>query len=118
MDYIGEILSESELYMINIQINDVAQCGGETGQDIIINVGACQGEYLPTGLFIVYLAKLLNPLPKYIKKQDNNVVMRFELDWLINKDKHGMEVEPKHSDDKNFICIQNPRINQTYTCYS
>ena len=80
------------------------QCGGETDQDIIINVGACQGEYLPTGLFIVYLAKLLNPLPKYIEKQDNNVVMRFELDWLINKDKHGMEVEPKHSDDKNFIC--------------
>ena len=89
MDYIGEILSESELYMMNIQINDVAQCGGETGQDIIINVGVCQGEYLPTGLFMVYLAKLLNPLPKYIEKQDNNVVMWFELDWLINKEWSG-----------------------------
>ena len=114
MDYIGEILNENELYMMNIQINDVAQCGDETGQDIMINVGACQREYLPTGLFIVYLAKLLNPLSKCIEKQDNNN----ELDWLINKDKHGMDMEPKYSNDKNFKYNQNPRINQTYTCYS
>ena len=55
-DYIGEILNERELYMMNILINDVVQCGNETGKDIIMNVGICQGDYLPAVLLIVYLA--------------------------------------------------------------
>ena len=34
------------------------------------------------------------------------------LDWLINKDKHRMEVEPQYSDDINFIRNWYPKINQ------
>ena len=56
-------------YLMNILIND------ETGNDIITNVGACQGDCLSAVFFILYLAKLLKPLAKYIEKQHDGAIM-------------------------------------------
>lgn len=45
-------------------------------------------------------------------KQDNDTVLWCELDCLINKDKQGIELDPKYSDSISFVCSWYPKINQ------
>ena len=47
MSYLSEILTQSEVYMMIILINDViinVVMGNEIGIDILTNIGSCQGD--------------------------------------------------------------------------
>ena len=67
MRYLREFLTESELYMMNLLINDVVLnvfVGGESGKNIFTNIGSCQGDCLSAFFFILYLAKAIKPFPQ------------------------------------------------------
>ena len=54
--------------------------------------------------FFLYLAKLRKLLLKYIETQENGAVMWSEKDWLISIDKDVNKLDPKNSDEMDFIC--------------
>ena len=67
--HLEEALIESEMYMMNILINNLiidVQYGMERGTDILTNTGACQCNCLSAAFFIVYLDKTIKPLFPYI----------------------------------------------------
>ena len=115
MGYLREILTESERYMMHLLINDVVLnvfVGGESGKNVFTNIGSCQGDCLSAFFFILYLAKAIKPLPTMIEREDYNRPLWSELDWLINRDTHNVEIDPKYSDDINFVRSWYPKINQ------
>ena len=69
MNILKGILTDSELHLMHILINDITlnvRIGKAVGEDIHTNVGICQGDCLSALLFILYLAKAMTPLPKHI----------------------------------------------------
>ena len=83
--YLSEILTESEMYIMNLLINDViinVHFGEEKGEIIFTNIGSCQGDCLSAIFFIIYLAKSIKPLPPAIGKQDYIKSIWSELDWI------------------------------------
>ena len=115
MSYLREILTESEVYMMNILINDIVLnvfVGQESGDKIFTNVGSCQGDCLSAFFFILYLAKAIKPIPKIINREDYDRPLWSELDWLVNRDSNNVEIDPKYSDDINFVRSWYPKINQ------
>ena len=45
----------------------------------------------------------IKQLPKMTDEKENNKFMWSDLDQLMHKDLHGMEIDPEHSDYINFI---------------
>ena len=101
MNILEGILTKCELHMMSLLINDVVlniRIGKETGTDILTEIGICQGDCLSALLFILYLAYALKPLPT--------------LDWSIDKDTHGIEIDPKYADDISYIRSDESKVNQ------
>ena len=101
--------------MMNLLLNDVVinvQLGDEKGNDIETNTGAPQGDCLSAFFFILYLAKAIKPVPKSIEQQDYDQHLWSALDWMIDRDINKIEIDPKYSDDINFIRSSYPKINQ------
>ena len=91
MSYLREILTESELYIMNLLINDVVLnvvVGKEVGEEILTNIGSCQGDCLSAFFFILYLARAIKPIPKMIAREDYDRPLWSALDWVLNRDKN------------------------------
>ena len=54
----------------------------------------------------------IKTLSSYIDRIDSNKVSWSELAWMISRDTHCIEIDPKSSDDINFIRSWYPKINQ------
>ena len=67
------ILSDCELHMMHVLMNDVilnVRLGDKTGSNINTSVGICQGDCLSALLFIIYLASAIKPLPPHFQQVD------------------------------------------------
>ena len=70
------------------------------GKDILTNIGIAQGDCLSAILFILYLALSLKDLSTETTREDHtHRILWSELDWLINKDVQGVEVDAQYADD-------------------
>ena len=115
MTILKSVLSDCELHMMHTLINDVnlnVRLGNNVGKNITTSVGICQGDCLPALLFILYLASSIKPLPPQIQQVDCNRSLWSALDWLVDKDKHKVEVDPKYADDITFVRPDESKINQ------
>ena len=115
MNILKDLLTESELFMMHILINDVilnVRVGSKIGRDILTAIGICQGDCLSALLFILYLAYAIKPIPQHTAREDHREVMWSALDWLIRKDEHDVEIDPKYADDITFIRSVEHRLNQ------
>lgn len=115
MEYLREVLNNDEMYMLHLLINDVrinVEMGEERSEDIVTNIGSCQGDCLSAIFFIIYLAKSIKPLPQFIDRQDYERPLWSDLDWLIDRDLNKIEIDPKYSDDINFIRSDYSKIKQ------
>ena len=115
MNILKELLTESELFMMHVLINDVilnVRIGSKIGRDILTAIGICQGDCLSALLFILYLAYAIKPIPQQTAREDHREVMWSALDWLIRKDEHDVEIDPKYADDITFIRSAEHRLNQ------
>ena len=75
--------------------------------------GITQGDCLSALLFIFYLAKTIKQLPDRTEEQDNkHRILWSALDWVIDKDVHKVDINPKYSDDISFIRSDQARISQ------
>ena len=111
--YLSEILNVRETYILHLLLNDVViNVGNETGDNIKTNVGSCQGDCLSPIFFIFYLAKSIKPLQTSTERQNYNKPVWSELDWHIDHDNNHVNIDPKYSDDINFIRTYYPKINQ------
>lgn len=117
LDYLKEILTPCELHMMYILIHDVklnVRLGKTTGDEMPTNIGITQGDCLSALLFIFYLAKTIKEkLPKHTIEEDNQYKIRWSaLDWIIDKDIHKININPKYADDISFIRSDKSKINQ------
>ena len=113
LNQLKEILTNDEMRMMDLLISDVlinVRVGSELGEDIHTNIGVCQGDCLSAILFIVYLSKAIKPFPKYTSREDHQKSLWSDLDWLIDKDQHKVEIDPKYADDINFIRTDRSKI--------
>ena len=100
MSILESILSDCELYMMHILINDVilnVRLGDKTGSNINTFIGICQGDCLSALLFIIYLASAIKPLPPHFQKVHCKRPLWSALDWLVDKDKHKVKVDPEYA---------------------
>ena len=116
MEQLGDILDENEMRMMYLLINGVklnVRIGKQLGEWIKTNIGVCQGDCLSALLFIFFLAHILKPFPKGTNKEDH-VLETFwsDLDWVINRDKIKLELDPKYADDVTFIRSHMSEINK------
>ena len=82
------------------------------GKDILTAIEICQVDCLSTLLFILYLAFAIRPIPKYTERTDHREITWSALDWLIRKDEHDVEIDPKYADDIRFIRSVGHKLNQ------
>ena len=109
------ILTHGELHMIYLLITDVilnVKIRSKIGKDILNAIGICQGDCLSALLFIIYLAYARKPLPPYAERSDHSETMGSALDWVIDKDKHKIEIDPKYADDITYTRSLATKINQ------
>ena len=108
-------MSPSEMRLLNILISDVklkVRVGSQFGEDMKTNVGVVQGDCLSAVLFIFYLAKSVKPLPPVTAREDHEgEALWSALDWLVKKDVHNIEIDPKYSDDMSFIRSTLSKLN-------
>ena len=115
MEILKNILTPSELYMMFLLVNDVilnVKLGSNTGADIGTAIGICQGDYLSALLFILYLAYAIKPIPDERLPEDYRKPLWSALDWIVNRDKANIEIDPKYADDITFIRSEEVKINQ------
>ena len=68
MQQLQEILTDGEMFILNLLINDVVlnvRLGNKIGKDIKTEVGICQGDCLSALLLIFYLAHAIKELPTH-----------------------------------------------------
>ena len=110
-----EILNEVEMRLMYLLITDVVlnvRLGTKTGEEIQTNIGVAQGDCLSALLFIFYLAHIMSPITHNPTKEDhNNENFWSDLDWMIDRDTHNVEIDPKYADDVNFIRTHQSKIN-------
>ena len=115
MEILSKILTESELHMMHILINDViinVKISNHTGSNIHTKIGICQGDCLSALLFILYLSNAIKPIPSQIEAIDYQKPMWSALDWIIDKDQHKICIDPKYADDISFLRSDESKINQ------
>ena len=115
MEILKNILTPSELHMIYLVINDVilnVKIGDKVGADILTAIGICQGDCLSALLFMLYLAHAIKPIPKDRYPDDYHQTLWSALDWIVDRDKLQIEIDPKYADDTTFICSEEAKINQ------
>ena len=108
-------LTESELHMMHILINDViinVKISNHTGSNIHTKIGIYQGDCLSALLFILYLSNAIKPIPSQIEAIDYQKPMWSALDWIIDKDQHKICIDPKYADDISFLRSDESKINQ------
>ena len=72
----------------------------------------CAGS-LSALLYIYFLAHILKPIHQETVREDHtNEVFWSELDWVINRDKINLELDPKYADDVTFIRPHISKINK------
>ena len=99
-------LASNEMYLVSILINNVilkVHYGPEEGEYIHKNIGTHQDDCHLATLLIVYLEKFIKPLHMMTDNEDYNKVMCSDLDWLVNGDLNGIEIDPKYTDAINLI---------------
>ena len=115
METLKNILTPSELRMMYLLINDVilnVKIGDKVGADILTAIGICQGDCLSALLFMLYLAHAIKPIPKDRNPDDYHQTLWSALDWIVDRDKLQIEIDPKYADDIIFICSEEAKINQ------
>ena len=115
MEILKNILTPSELHMIYLVINDVilnVKIGDKVGADILTAIGICQNDCLSALLFILYLAHAIKPILKDRYPDDYHQTLCSALDWIVDRDKLQIEIDPKYADDITFICSEKAKINQ------
>ena len=60
----------------------------------------------------IKLGHALKQIPKAIERQDYTKPMWSALDWLIDRDIHHVEIDPKYADDISFLRSEESKINQ------
>ena len=103
------------LYIMSILIDNVVlkeQFDKKEEEEIQTNVGTFQGDSHSAIHFIVYFVKFIKPLPKRIDKEDYNKVTWSDIDWLVNRDFHGIEINLEYPDNTNFIFNWYPKAKQ------
>ena len=80
--------------------------GDKVGADILTAIGICQGNCLSALLFILYLAHAIKPIPKDRYPDDYHQTLWSTLDWIEDRDKLQIEIDPKYADDITFICSE------------
>ena len=119
MQYLSEFLTKSEMFMLNLLINDIilnVKIGNITGEDIPTEIGICQGDCLSALLFIFYLARAIKPLPMLPVREDYQKPLWSALDWVIPRDKHNVEIDPKYADDISYLRTEERKRNQIERC--
>ena len=114
MEILKNILTPSEYHMMFLLVNDVilkVKLGCNTGADIKTAIRICQGDCLSALLFILYLAYAIKQIPDERLPQDHQKHLWSALDWVINRDKVNIEIDPKYADDITFIRYEETKIN-------
>lgn len=96
-------------------INDIVlnvKIGNKKGPKIHTNFGICQGNYLSSPLFILYLSHAVKPLPSQIGAIDYGNSLWFILEQMINRDENKINIDPKYTDDISFLKSDESKINQ------
>jgi len=119
-----EILSEDELHLMHILINDVEifiRVGQEMSEESIkTTIGICQGDCLSAVLFIYYLAKSLSK-PKdvihndhnYSKPEEEYVLPRSLQDHeYTNYKPDFFKIAPKYADDITWVSTSNEYVEE------
>ena len=115
MKILETILTPCELFMMHILINDVVlnvRIGDKFGPDIHTSIGICQGDCLSALLFILFLAHAVKPIPNAIKEEDYTKHLWSTLDWIIDRDTHKIQIDPKYADDISFLRSDESKIKQ------
>ena len=86
--------------------------GDKVGADILTAIGICQGDCLSALLFMLYLAHAIKPIPKDRNPDDYHQTLWSALDWIVDRDKLQIEIDPKYADDITFIRSEEAKINQ------
>ena len=95
--------------MMYLHINDVilnVKKGDKVGTDILTAIG------LSALLFILYLVHSIKPIPKDRNPDDYHQTLWSALDWIVDRDKLQIEIDPKYADDITFIRSEEAKINQ------
>ena len=109
-------LEPNEMRMMYLLVKDVklkVRIGKLTGDRISTTIGVCQGDCLSALLFIFYLAHIIKPFPEHTSREDHYKDLNFwsDLDWLVEKDRHKIQIDPKYADDVTFIRSHISKIN-------
>ena len=116
MEQLEQILEEHEMRMMYLLVNGVnlkVRIDGKLCEWIKTNIGVAQGDCLSALLFIYFLAHILKPIHQETVREDHtNEVFWSELDWVINRDKINLELDPKYADDVTFIRSHIGKINK------
>ena len=115
MEILKNILTPSELHLVYLLKNDVilnVKIGDKVGADILTAIGICQGDCLSALLFILYLAYAIKPITKGPIPWRLPSDLWSALDWIVDRDKLQIEIDPKYADDITFIHSEEAKINQ------
>ena len=116
MELMEPLLDENEMRMMYLLIGGVelvVRIDKETGKRISTNIGVAQGDCLSALLFIFYLAHILIPMPQGTIREDHkDICLWSELDWILDKDKINLELDPKYADDVTYIRSHESKINK------
>ena len=115
MEILKNILTPSELHMMYLLITDVilnVKIGDKVGADILTAIGIYQDDCLSALLFILYLSHAIKPIPKDRYPDDYHHTLCSGLDWIVDRDKLQIEIDPKYAGGITLICSKEAKINQ------
>ena len=116
LDALQEVLEPDELHLMYLMISEVklnVRLGDELGEDILTEIGICQGDCLSALLFIYYLAKAKKEIDIKKTAAEDHVedIHWSSLDWIIPK-KNPITIDTEYADDLSFIRNHCCHINQ------